>query len=433
MPEASIDAIVSDPPYGLAFMGRDWDKALPDPATWAELLRVAKPGAHLVAFGHPRLYHRLAVDIEDAGWELRDCLMWLFGTGFPKSLDVSKAIDAAAGVERHVIGRGPHAANRTHPEGYDGWTGEDRREVTAPATPASARWSGWGTALKPAWEPILLARKPLAGTVAANVLEHGTGGLNIDGARVGTSDVLRIGSGLLGYESGCDGSNPGSQNPAGRWPANVVLDEEAAARLDGEVGELASRGNIGSSVATGPPGAAYAIGAERPSGAEYTYGDSGGASRFFYTAKASRAEREAGLGPARAHVDPKRKDGSAGRQSKRANTHPTVKPIDLMQWLLRLVTPPGGIVLDPFTGSGTTGCAAALEGFEFAGAEMSATYAEIARARIEHWRSVAVERSRQLPLFDPPEPRPRAEQTGLDLDEVEPVVPVGALDHRGRP
>jgi site-specific DNA-methyltransferase (adenine-specific) len=215
---------------------------------------------------------------------------------------------------------------------------------------------------------------------------------------------------------------------AGRWPANVVLDEEAAARLDGEVGDLPGRGNVGPSTAIGPAGAATVpASAERPSGAEYTYGDTGGASRFFYTAKASRSEREAGLGPARAHVDPKRKDGSAGRnspragagrQSKRANTHPTVKPIDLMQWLVRLVTPPGGIVLDPFTGSGTTGCAAALEGFEFAGAEMSATYAEIARARIEHWRLVAVERSRQLPLFDPPEPRPRAEQTGLDFDEA---------------
>lgn len=377
--DESFDAIVTDPPYGLAFMGRDWDKALPDPATWAELLRVAKPGAHLVAFGAPRLYHRLGVAIEDAGWELRDCLMWLFGTGFPKSLDVSKAIDAAAGAERPVVGSkvgrpgyslapsrgGGHA-------GLTGGTGDPGREcaITGPATPEAARWSGWGTALKPAWEPIVLARKPLAGTVAANVLEHGTGGINVDGCRVGMSDADR---------------------DAARWPANIVLDEEAAARLDGEVGELASRGNIGSSVATGPPGAAYAIGAERPSGAEYTYGDSGGPSRFFYTAKASRAEREAGLGPARAHVDPKRKDGSAGRnspragagrQSRRANTHPTVKPIDLMQWLVRLVTPPGGKVLDPFGGSGSTGLACQAEGFDAVLVELDPAHVKTARGRL---------------------------------------------------
>jgi len=440
MPEASIDAIATDPPYGLAFMGREWDKALPDPATWAELLRVAKPGAHLVAFGHPRLYHRLAVDIEDAGWELRDCLMWLFGTGFPKSLDVSKAIDAAAGAERPVVGRG-ESGRTSVLGGLAGRSGERGRGGGELVTPDAARWSGWGTALKPAWEPIVLARKPLAGTVAANVLEHGTGGINVDGCRVGWRDESdRVAGRPASFSRAHAGFNGeafaiadrshrdpvAEQSNAGRWPANVVLDEEAAARLDGETGALTSRGNIGPSIAKGPPGAAYAIGAERPSGSEYTYGDSGGASRFFYTAKASRAEREAGLGGKRRRSSAEitgRAEGSAGSKhprasvtgSKRANTHPTVKPIDLMQWLVRLVTPPGGKVLDPFTGSGTTGCAAALEGFEFAGAELSATYAEIARARIEHWRSVAVERSRQLPLFDPPEPRPRAEQTGLDF------------------
>jgi len=389
-PDASFDAIVTDPPYGLAFMGRDWDKALPDPATWAELLRVAKPGAHLVAFGAPRLYHRLGVAIEDAGWELRDCLVWLFGTGFPKSLDVSKALDAAAGAERSdriVTDSGAMIQTSDPPQ--------PARSVVSKGTPVTedaARWSGWGTALKPAWEPILLARKPLAGTVAANVLEHGTGGINVDGTRIGTEGGTRDegypGTGLFGIGGNATISDIG----AGRWPANVVLDEEAAARLDGEVGELASRGNIGSSVATGPPGAAYAIGAERPSGAEYTYGDAGGASRFFYTAKASRAEREAGLaGVAPRVINRETPPGTkgaqspragAGRSGRRANAHPTVKPVALMQWLVRLVTPPGGKVLDPFGGSGSTGVACQAEGFDAVLVELDPAHAKTARGRL---------------------------------------------------
>lgn len=335
-----IDAIVTDPPYGLAFMGKSWDKTLPDRRTWTELLRVLKPGGHAVIFGAPRLYHRLAVDVEDAGFGIRDCLMWLFGSGFPKSLDVSKAIDKAAGAERSVVGArvygDGHVQRSTETIGYGGCDpSADTRNITAPATPEAAAWAGWGTALKPAYEPILLARKPLDGTVAANVLAHGTGGINVDACRVGDS-----GGGVRCTNRGPDGKCLGHKNagqstsgetfhglkpegPMGRWPANVILDDD------------------------GPE--------------EWR--------RYFYCAKASRSEREAGL-----QAD----DG------KRANTHPTVKPVALMRWLVRLVTPPGGLVLDPFCGSGSTGVACVYEGVRFLGLELDAGYAEIARARIAH-------------------------------------------------
>jgi hypothetical protein len=334
MDESSIDAIVTDPPYGLAFMGKSWDKALPDPRTWSELLRVLKPGGHAVIFGAPRLYHRLAVDVEDAGFEIRDCLMWLFGSGFPKSLDVSKAIDKAAGAEREVVGR----RDVTRDLARNGRRGDEAIspvpvrgatiDVTAPATEAARQWQGWGTALKPAYEPILLCRKPLDGTVAQNVLTHGTGAINVDGCRVvfdtATEDTRRKPVPTSGW---CLSGSPtsGSMDDsalAGRWPANLILDDD------------------------GPE--------------DWR--------RYFYCAKASKREREAGL----------ISDGA------RANTHPTVKPVSLMRWLVRLVTPRGGLVLDPFCGSGSTGVACVHEGVRFLGLELDAGYAEIARARIAH-------------------------------------------------
>ena len=379
MPADSIDAIVTDPPYGLEFMGKNWDRGAPGVPFWTEALRVAKPGAHLVAFGGTRTFHRLAVAIEDAGWGVRDCLSWLYGSGFPKSLDVSKALDKAAGVEREVVGQSDYAArankvSRAIEPGGGVRYSEDTRLITAPATDAARQWQGWGTALKPAWEPIILARKPLVGTVAGNVLAHGTGALNIDGCRIGTTDNLNGGA----YSEGGRGGLPGDERegvaagmfaegggripggfsqPAGRWPANVALDEEAAAVLDKQTGTLVS----------GVPGRrrkphettsmAGTVGMlDRD---EVGYADSGGASRFFYTAKASRSERGEG------------------------NTHPTVKPLALMRWLVRLVTPIGGLVLDPFAGSGTTGVAALEEGFMFVGIEREAEYAEIARKRLE--------------------------------------------------
>lgn len=373
MDAGSVDAIVTDPPYGLGFMGKQWDE-LPPGREWADqCLRVLKPGGHLLAFGGTRTYHRLTVAIEDAGFEIRDQIMWLYGSGFPKSLDVSKAIDKAAGELKTQSQGFSHA-------GHDGRKAEMKQDKSfrsdygykyAPATEDAAKWEGWGTALKPAHEPVVVARKPLIGTVAANVLEHGTGALNIDGCRVGTELITAHGGGqnenrTYGMGKGIPAIEAGSNPHIGRWPANTVLDEDAAAILDAEVGELKSpkpykRG----SGPTGNP-RIYGNGAGIPQwSAEGNYGDTGGPSRFFYVAKASRKERNAGLDD--------------------RNTHPTVKPINLMRWLVRLVTPPGGTVLDPFTGSGTTGCAAALESLDFIGIEREPEYADIAEARIKHW------------------------------------------------
>ena len=413
LPEGSVDAIVTDPPYLLTFMGRAWDHA-PAPfegqmmhQQWAEqAFRVLKPGGHLLAFGGTRTYHRLACAIEDAGFEIRDCLAWLYGSGFPKSLDVSKAIDKAAGAEREVVGI--KASNRPNSIGNQSMALESswsEATETAPATPEAQQWQGWGTALKPAHEPIVMARKPLAGTVAANVLEHGTGALNVDGCRIGMSDEDRskIDSATWvardlertaygDYET--DGTDqPMRAHPSGRWPANVVLDEQAAAMLDEQTGELKSGDLLPGHVRGDGPNVPYGGGGviERAYG-----GDSGGASRFLYVAKASSAERNAGLDGFEA-VDRRADTKNSTPRSEqiyeamgrlggpRANSHPTVKPIELMRWLVRLVTPPGGTVLDPFTGSGTTGCAAALEGFNFVGMEREAEYVKIAQARIEWW------------------------------------------------
>lgn len=360
MDEGCVDAIVTDPPYGLGFMGKSWDKTLPDPRTWSECLRVLKPGGHAVIFGAPRLYHRLACAVEDAGFEVRDVLMWVFAQGFPKSLDVSKAIDGHLGAVRQVVGfDAQKAKQQTGKAGtsalsdFAGNTGE----VTAPATTEAATWAGWGTALKPAYEPILLVRKPLIGTVAQNVLTHGTGGINVDACRVeGGASVFGTGAGGGAFV-----------DAVGRWPANVIMDEEAGSILDEQSGHTKSKdAPRHNSAAT----RSVANGAERP---HITRGheDSGGASRFFYCPKASRSEREAGL---------------EATDGQRANTHPTVKPIALMEWLVRLVTPPGGLVLDPFCGSGSTGVACARLGVRFLGLELDPDYAELARMRIAHAR-----------------------------------------------
>jgi DNA modification methylase len=566
MPEASVDAVVCDPPYGLEFMGKDWDAFKPAGArfrsatsvdnardgigrgkmpdayaagqpfqawceAWAtEALRVLKPGGHLLAFGGTRTYHRLTCAIEDAGFEIRDCLAWLYGSGFPKSLDVSKAIDKAAGAEREVVGRksdpryaSPATAASGSPLGnisprVNAPTNYERAgNLTAPATPDAEYWEGWGTALKPAHEPIVLARKPLAGTVAGNVLTHGTGALNVDATRIGTESTARKRTpddfGMVND----DGWQPtpgvnGSDN--GRWPANVILDPEAAALLDEQTGESTSRIGQPRGAESGDGWGMTATGAE--------YADSGGASRFFYCPKADTTERNTGLDgyvpgngkmcscpdratktahppqrdtgavtvpddsdssttgsgnrqtglfptdsksttstrtgqtigsttssssapsttsastppttaaltlasgsdaaesapsssqPTASTTTSARKDGpstddagpatspKSSRTSSGADSNvcpdcegvirgagrnphplePTVKPVALMRWLCRLVTPPGGTILDPFTGSGTTGIAALREGFAFVGIEREAEYASIARARI---------------------------------------------------
>ena len=472
LPDNSVDSVVTDPPYGLEFMGKDWDGAdgfrrslnpndvgrdnafgrtsrtspeyrttskasagmmptgytdganrlerpshlgglnpkcrncdhwqrggnpcvcavpdfpnerlprLHDFQQWCEAwsvecLRVLKPGGHLLAFGGSRTSHRLACAIEDAGFEIRDSIAWLYGSGFPKSLDVSKAIDKAAGVEREVTGARPTAAGRT---GYlsaadqttSGYRPPGREfvpinevAVTVPATPDARTWQGWGTALKPAFEPIVVGRKPLVGTVAANVLAHGTGALNIDGCRVAGEAVaahrqtegekVALGTGWgVGYQRGDAAMTP--LNDAGRWPANVVLDGSQADALDAQGGTSQSRIGKPRGAANGDGWGMTATGAE--------YDDQGGPSRFFptfrYEAKAPTTERP-----------------RAGDMA-----HPTVKPLDLMRWLVRLVTPRGGTVLDMFAGSGTTGEACILEGFLCILIEREADYLPLIIQRI---------------------------------------------------
>lgn len=389
----SVDAIVTDPPYELGFMGRAWDASgiAYSVPLWRECLRVLKPGGHLVAFGGTRTYHRLAVAIEDAGFEVRDSLHWIYGSGFPKSLDVSKAIDKAAGAERQVIG-----SKRTRLPGgttfaQDEWSNAARSvadvDITAPATEDAKRWSGFGTALKPAHEPIILARKPLAGTVAATVLAHGTGGLNIDGCRIGSQGGTRgATAGPQGAVYG-DGLNGDFGTPVpglGRWPSNVILTHPPLVDEHGQpVGDACADGCIpgcpiaemdrqsGVSVSRAASrgerhGAVYGNG-KGPTGPDSIRGhdDQGGASRFFpvfrYEAKAPASER------------PRLSDGT---------THPTVKPLALMRWLIRLITPPDGIVLDPFAGSGTTLQAARDEGMHAIGVEAHEPHARLCVARL---------------------------------------------------
>lgn len=360
LPDASVDAIVCDPPYGLEFMGKEWDHGVPGIAFWLEALRVAKPGAHLLAFGGTRTFHRLACAIEDAGWEIRDCLMWVYGSGFPKSLDVSKAIDKAAGAEREVVGRRTGRAatpvsdirgGRLHAGGSIPGS-FDASAVTAPATAAAHQWQGWGTALKPAYEPVMLARKPLVGTVAENVQRYGTGAINVDGCRVagikGVPSSLSS-AGNLGWRTGGDMERKAVQS--GRWPANLIHDgsDDVLALFPQSTSGAnpTRRGGLGFHGASGQEDC------EAPRGAE-----SGSAARFFYCAKASKSERGDG------------------------NTHPTVKPLALMRYLCRLVTPPGGLVLDPFCGSGSTLVAAHAEGFRAIGFDLSEEYCHLARRRI---------------------------------------------------
>lgn len=381
----TVHSIVTDPPYGLVsvvkrfgkagsapaksngatgvykrasagFMGQAWDGTgiEQDPAFWRLCYDILAPGGHLLAFGGTRTWHRIACAIEDAGFEVRDCFMWLYGTGFPKSHDVSKDIDRILGVERKVIaqvrikGGGTEHMNRTNagrhgyrPDGYQ--KGENVLDVTAPGSPEAAALEGWGTALKPAWEPIFMFRKPLVGTVAANVLAHGTGALNIDRCRIEmqngeTNPSVSRRQGAVNHlstrpakETEAEGKMASRQSPEafrrarsgenlGRWPANVIGSDDLPQDFW----------------------------------------------RFFYTTKASKRDRNTDW---------------QGQPIQAENKHPTVKPTDLMRWLVRLVTPPGGTALDPFAGSGSTGKAARIEGFEFIGIEADPKFADIARQR----------------------------------------------------
>jgi DNA modification methylase len=463
LPENSVDAIVTDPPYGLEFMGKGWDsfrvddpgtnrnrgdragshgelvdvkdradrrspvaygggkrpstfrctgcgkrdqfrndhdcaasarwaRELIDPyaapptmlafaewtRTWAlEAYRVLKPGGHLLAFAGTRTYHRMASGVEDAGFEIRDCIAWMYGSGFPKSLDVSKAIDKVAGAEREVVGS--YDVTRDFRDISSGRYGDKTTtsqahsvDVTAPATPDAAKWSGWGTALKPAFEPIVVARKPLIGTVAQNVLEHGTGAINVDGCRIGatvetwpSSRSVPASGANIPYAAGQDRHTKVAATgdaPPGRWPANVTLDEDAAAMLDEQSGIQKDGVAVNRNRSGIRPQTVAGVPQRIHSSEDVSYRGSGGASRFFYTAKASKKDRNT--------------NGAN-------NTHPTVKPTTLMRWLIRLVTPPGGIILDPFGGSGSTGVAARAEGVRCILIEREAEYLDIIRQRLD--------------------------------------------------
>jgi DNA modification methylase len=574
MDEASVDAIVTDPPYGLEFMGKEWDRldhGLPQENVWkgrrgkggsnigtddtkpasrhhvalgmgkrhqfkrclvcgkrqfsgspcecaepewtietppgtpsssiraqrwhqawaTEALRVLKPGGHLLAFGGTRTHHRLACAIEDAGFEIRDSVIWLYGSGFPKSLDVSKAIDKASGAEREVVGtrpRFPDGGRGARPGAKASFGGGEYQEfgaevpVTAPATPEAQQWQGWGTALKPAHEPIVLARKPLIGTVVQNCLEHGTGAINVDGCRIGHDEPIRTlkaqDSTQTTYQQAGRYEDTTELKANGRWPANCALShlpecEDGydapgcpVAELDRQSGE-ASFNKAGKFGDRKGKGTIYGGGDGLGECDVFGYGDRGGASRFFatfqgdehgeqghstpydpraavdngeprgvdegdiglskegarfrYVAKASRAERNAGLDGFEERDSREWRTGNAPPNvehrvpDKRAqNSHPTVKPIDLMRWLVRLVTPPGGTVLDPFAGSGTTGIAATLEGFDFIGIEREAEYVEIAKARIEHWQKVPQGTETKAALKQEAKERKRKEKEAQD-------------------
>ena len=516
MDDNSIDAIVCDPPYELGFMGKAWDASgiAYDVTVWAHCLRVLKPGGHLIAFGGSRTYHRLAVAIEDAGFERRDQIQWIYGSGFPKSLDVSKAMDKQAGIWR---GRAGHAYEndtfRSFGQHYQ------QTEKGEPSTDLAKQWHGWGTALKPAHEPAVLARKPLRGTVADNVGQWGTGALNIEGTRVGYEGKPPTGGGSRGTNSKWDKFggmfqqgreyDGNTTSTAGRWPSNVILDEDAAQVLDGQSGKLGNSWRANKKPYSAPSQGIYSDYNASPGPGGHS--DSGGASRFFYVAKASKAEREAGLdgtctvkynidksilgglswkdvstaavlllqrvtsdlaalkwhigesgesitalypsdslfitsmetnkitalktcnllmrlltNDCTADVNCVKTDGTSHAENaeslkawmlsitngkaelalgavnvvlttllqvneteplQRNNFHSTVKPLALMRYLVRMVTPPGGVVLDPFMGSGSTGCAAVREGFDFVGIDLTPEYVAIAQKRID-WHAV---------------------------------------------
>jgi site-specific DNA-methyltransferase (adenine-specific) len=393
LPDNSVDSIVTDPPYELGFMGKSWDASgiAYNQDLWAQCLRVLKLGGHLLAFSGSRTYHRMTVAIEDAGFEIRDQIMWLYGSGFPKSLDVSKAIDKGEGHWRGKAGE---------PTSHNGAMASPNYERTPkgePITPEAQRWQGWGTALKPAHEPICVARKPLTGTVAANVLEWGTGALNIDGSRVGIAGgTTRSGESTHLSPSGAftTGHQIAELN-TGRWPANVIHDGSEEVLAGFPMSKSGGKKKTDVANADG----LFGFGGQPNADTEPSEGS---AARFFYCAKASKAERNAGLEglPEKRESDREKDDGVGGDNPRnrtntaRQNFHPTVKPLALMRYLIKLVTPPGGTVLDPFLGSGSTAVAATLEGFDWIGCEMTEDYFPIIEARVA-W---AVNQPKALPL-----------------------------------
>lgn len=381
LPENSIDSIVTDPPYELGFMGKSWDSTgiANDVDLWKEVLRVLKPGGHLLAFSGSRTYHRMVVAIEDAGFEIRDQIMWVYGSGFPKSHNISKGLDKQKGIWRGRAGQVRTANGAMSGPNYE------RTPMEPPVTDAAQQWQGWGTALKPAHEPIVLARKPFTGTVANNVLSYGTGGINIDGSRVG-NEIISTHNAPKGPFAGGEpdrGSDTSTyENHTGRWPANFIHDGSD------EVVELFPDTTKGTARVGKPGGSTFGGGEMSDEVIGTWYGDSGSAARFFYCAKAGKRDRNEGLDSFNDKEIHRFGSGIGEGKTPDApsiekNNHPTVKPTDLMRYLCRLITPPNGTILDPFLGSGSTGKAAMYEGFKFIGIELTQEYLPIAKARIE--------------------------------------------------
>ena len=408
MEEHSVDSIVTDPPYGLSFMGKKWDYDVPSVNIWSECLRVLKPGGHLLAFAGTRTQHRMAVNIEDAGFEIRDMIAWVYGSGFPKSLDISKAIDKSLGTEK-IVGKGK--AGKTalgQSSGYNKTNNPHEYNITEPNSKPAKQWQGWGTALKPALEPITMARKPFKGTVADNVLTHGTGGINVDGCRVATDEIIAFArkkenESVSGWKE--TNRQPYQQSKSGRFPANFIHDgSDEVERLFPSGGSGSGSIKVSSGRKSGCGTWAQNNGMQR-AGSENTgvrdFGDSGSAARFFYCAKASKSDRDEGCGgldkrQAGTYAQDEWSKQNMGntpdpQRNPRHNHHPTVKPTDLMRYLVKLVTPPNGIVLDPFMGSGSTGKACVSEGFSFVGIEMQQEYIDIAKARIEREKQKGIQ------------------------------------------
>ena len=444
LPDNSIDAIVTDPPYGLGnadpdyilsalkmwiegdrehipagkgFMGKQWDAFVPPPAVWDECFRVLKPGGHILVFAGTRTQDLMGLSVRMAGFEIRDSISWIYGSGFPKSLDISKALDKMAGAEREVIGRNPNSRENATKENtlYESGTVGKTDYITAPATDAAKQWSGWGTALKPALEPIIVGRKPLSEkNVASNVLKWGTGGINIDASRIGRAegDVSVAGArtatfGTQETVSGGDGSGGWEQNSGGRFPANLIFTHTEDCV---EVGVLEESYAINKTEEWTGFGQKerpdYESTEQKVSTVLYECvdgcpvkeleGQTEGASRFFYVAKANKKDRNEGLDGLieKGKVYNGTSEDSAGKApgsvedkfstKPQTNFHPTVKPTSLMEYLVALVCPVGGVVLDPFTGSGSTGKAAIRKGVKFIGIEMTDEYLPIIKGRLEH-------------------------------------------------
>jgi site-specific DNA-methyltransferase (adenine-specific) len=394
LPDDSIDAVVTDPPYGLSFMGKKWDYDVPSVAIWEECLRVLKPGGYVLAFSSSRTYHRMAVRVEDAGFEIRDQLMWIYGSGFPKSHNIGKAIDKLKGKERKVVGKNPNHRTTT---GLLKLGFQDGK-ASSTITKGSSEWEGWGSALKPAHEPIVMARKPLSEkSLAENVLKWGTGGINIDACRIGSEILTHKGAGKsnIGAVGGSfeNGTKEGLVfTSEGRFPANIILDEEAGKILDEQSGTTKTKADLNyKHNKTNSDSEIF-----KSRGTYTPRADEGGASRFFYCAKVSTKERNKGCDD----LEKKDKAGKGfrpnhgvkaelgedgnpyGRWGKIANNHPTVKPIALMEYLIKLVSKEEATILDPFMGSGSTGIAAKKLNRSFVGIEMDEGYYTIASKRI---------------------------------------------------